>query len=139
MVCHQGISPGHVPGHRQCTIFGCVTNASLTAPEYPPGPADSPPTPADDGSTRPAQRWSTVIDGHKLQQLRCQVGLSQAKLADQAQVGTTTVARLERQHHARCRTWTLARIAAALGEPQDALRPGPATTPRARGLTSGRS
>jgi DNA-binding XRE family transcriptional regulator len=99
-----------------------MTNASFTAPEYAVGPADTAPTPADDGSAR----WSTVIDGHKLQQLRCQVGLSQANLADQAQVGMTTIARLERQHHARCRTWTLARIATALGKPQDALRPAPA-------------
>lgn len=63
------------------------------------------------GSTRPAERWSTVIDGRELQRLRRQVGLSQAKLADQAEVGTSTVARLERQCRARCRTWTLARIA----------------------------
>jgi hypothetical protein len=102
-----------------------MTNVSLTAPECPLDPADSPPAHADDGSTRPAQRWSTVIDGHELQRLRRQVGLSQAKLADQAQVGMSTVARLERQCRAHCRTWTLARIATALGEPQDALRPAP--------------
>jgi DNA-binding XRE family transcriptional regulator len=102
-----------------------MTNASLAAPECPPDPADSRPSHADDWTTRPAQAWTTVIDGHELQRLRRQVGLSQAKLADQAQVGMSTVARLERQPRARCRTWTLARIATALGEPQHALRPTP--------------
>jgi DNA-binding XRE family transcriptional regulator len=103
-----------------------MTNARLTALDYPTGQADSPLAHADDGSTRPALRWSTVIDGHELQRLRCEVDLSQAKLADLARIGMSTVARLERQRHARCRTWTLARIAAALGKSQDALRPAPA-------------
>jgi DNA-binding XRE family transcriptional regulator len=102
-----------------------MTNASLAAPECPPDPADSQPSHADDWTTRPAQAWSTVIDGHELQRLRRQLGLSQAKLADLAQVGMSTVARLERQPRACCRTWTLARIATALGEPQHALRPTP--------------
>jgi DNA-binding XRE family transcriptional regulator len=102
-----------------------MTDTSFTVPEYPPGLPDRPLAPADDGRTRPALRWSTLIDGHELQRLRCQVGLSQAKLADLAGIGMSTVARLERQRRARCRTWTLARIATALGEPQDALRPAP--------------
>jgi DNA-binding XRE family transcriptional regulator len=76
-------------------------------------------------STRSAQRWSAVIDGHELQRLRRQAGLSQAQLADQAEVGISTVARLERQCRGRCRAWTLARIATALGLPQDALRLSP--------------
>jgi hypothetical protein len=45
-----------------------------------------------------------------------QRGLAQEELAGLASVSLTTVARLERQNEANCRTWTLARIAAALGE-----------------------
>jgi DNA-binding XRE family transcriptional regulator len=112
-----------VSAHKQCAIFGRMTNASLTAPEYPPFPADSLPTPADDGSTRPSRRWSTVIDGHMLRRQRRQADLSQAKLADHAQVSMTTTAKLERQRRAPCRTWTLTRLATGLGKPQDALRP----------------
>jgi DNA-binding XRE family transcriptional regulator len=63
-----------------------------------------------------AQRWITAVDGQRLRELRQQRGLAQEELADLAGVGLTTVARLERQHKANCRTWTLARIAAALGE-----------------------
>jgi hypothetical protein len=37
-------------------------------------------------------------------------------LADQAGISLTTMARLERQHCSPCRTRTLARLAAALGE-----------------------
>ena len=69
LVCHQEISPSDVPGHGQCAIFGRMTNARLTALDYPTGPADSPLAHADDGSSRPALRWSTVIDGHELQRL----------------------------------------------------------------------
>lgn len=70
-------------------------------------------------TTRPsrhAQRWITTADGQRLRELRRQRGLGQEELADLAGVGLTTVARLERQRQANCRTWTLARIAAALGE-----------------------
>jgi transcriptional regulator with XRE-family HTH domain len=48
--------------------------------------------------------------------LRRQHGLSQEKLADLAGISLTTVARLERQPTAPCRSWTLARLAIALGE-----------------------
>jgi transcriptional regulator with XRE-family HTH domain len=65
---------------------------------------------------RRAQRWTTALDGLKLRQLRRQHGLSQEKLADRAGTSPTTMARLERQHQARCRPYTLARLAAALGE-----------------------
>jgi DNA-binding XRE family transcriptional regulator len=58
-----------------------------------------------------------ILDGHRLRQLRQQRGLSQAKLADQAEVSLTTIARLERQRRAPCRGWTLGRLARALGEP----------------------
>lgn len=73
--------------------------------------------------TRRADRWTTLADGRKIRQLRHQLGLSQDGLADLAQVGVTTVARLERHDHAPCRTWTLGRIAAALNEPFNSLRP----------------
>ncbi|HUY49521.1 MAG TPA: helix-turn-helix transcriptional regulator [Streptosporangiaceae bacterium] len=63
---------------------------------------------------RPPQRWTTVLDGHRLRQLRRQHGLSQEKLAASAGMSTGTVARLEHQHHAPCRGRTLARLAAAL-------------------------
>ena len=63
-----------------------------------------------------AQRWITVIDGQRLRELRLQRGLAQEELASLASVSLTTVARLERHHESNCRTWTLARIAVALGE-----------------------
>jgi DNA-binding XRE family transcriptional regulator len=68
-----------------------------------------------------------ILDGHRLRQLRQQRGLSQAKLADQAEVSLTTVARLERRRHSPCRGWTLGRLARALGEPPATmiLEPGP--------------
>ena len=102
-----------------------MTNASLAAPKCPCQPSRQPTKPCRRWTARPALGWSTVIDGHELQRLRRQVGLSLAKLADRAQVGVTAVARLERQPRPHCRTWTLAPIATALGEPQDALRPAP--------------
>jgi hypothetical protein len=37
-------------------------------------------------------------------------------VADRAGISLTTMARLERQHRSPCRTRTLARLAAALGE-----------------------
>ena len=68
------------------------------------------------GSARPAQKWTTVLDGQRLRQLRREHGLSQEKLADGAGISIATVARLERQPHPSCRTRTVARLAAALGE-----------------------
>jgi DNA-binding XRE family transcriptional regulator len=69
-------------------------------------------------ATRPssrAQRWITAVDGQRLRELRRQRGLAQEELADLASVGLTTVARLERQHRANCRTWTLARAGPGTG------------------------
>ena len=63
-----------------------------------------------------AQRWVTVADGQLIRELRRQCGLDQAELADRAGISLHTVARLERQPRTGCRTRTLARIAAALGE-----------------------
>jgi transcriptional regulator with XRE-family HTH domain len=70
-----------------------------------------PPTP-----TRPPERWFTVLDGTRLRQLRRQNGLSPAELAGKAGVGLSTVTRIERHPQRRCRTRTLARLAAALGQ-----------------------
>jgi DNA-binding transcriptional regulator YiaG len=67
-------------------------------------------------STRPLPPFTFILDGRLLRQLRHQRGLSQAELADQADVSLTTVARLERQSHALCRGWTLGRLARAVGE-----------------------
>ena len=62
------------------------------------------------------QRWTTVLNGTRLRELRRQHGLSQEKLADRAGVSLTTVARLESQSKSPCRCQTLARLAAALAE-----------------------
>jgi len=71
-----------------------------------------------------ARRWTTVLDGERLRQLRRQRGLSQEELADLARVGLTTVARLERQDRSPCRSWTLGRLAVALNETPAAITPG---------------
>jgi transcriptional regulator with XRE-family HTH domain len=78
--------------------------------------------PARQGS-RPAKSWTTVLDGQRLRQLRTQRGLSQEELAGLAGVSLTTVARLESQHRASCRSRTLARLATALGEQPSAITP----------------
>lgn len=77
---------------------------------------------------RPARSWTTVLDGQQLRQLRRQRELSREKLADLAGVSLTTVARLERRHHAPCRGRTLARLAAALGERPAAISPPESAT-----------
>lgn len=73
-------------------------------------------TPADLQNLRTPRRWITIADGQRLRRLRRQRGLSQEALAEQAGISLTTVARLERQHRSPCRTWTLAALAAVLGE-----------------------
>jgi transcriptional regulator with XRE-family HTH domain len=78
------------------------------------------------GTLSPARsrdRWFAVVDGAQLRRLRRQVDLSTAELAGKAGIGLSTVVRLERQRQGRCRTRTLARLAAALGEPAAALTP----------------
>jgi DNA-binding XRE family transcriptional regulator len=72
-------------------------------------------------SARSAERWTMVLDGQRLRQLRRQHGLSQQMLADRAGISLTTVARLERQPRASCRSRTLGRLAAALGEQPRAI------------------
>jgi len=76
------------------------------------------------GTLSPARsrdRWFAVVDGARLRRLRREYGLSAAELAGKAGIGSSTVLRLERQSRASCRTRTLARLAAALGQPADAL------------------
>ena len=73
--------------------------------------------------TNASGRWFAVVDGTPVAQLRHQHGLSPAELAGNAGIGLSTVPRLERQHQRRCRTRTLARLAAALGQPPAALTP----------------
>ena len=78
-------------------------------------------------STNPGtQRWTTILDGGRLRQLRRQHGLSQERLATHAGISLTTLRRLERQPTAPCRTRTLGRLAAALDEEPACLTP---TTP----------
>jgi DNA-binding XRE family transcriptional regulator len=67
-------------------------------------------------NSRTPRLWITDLDGQRLRDLRRQHGLSQGALAEQAGISLTTVARLERQLSSPCRTWTLAALAAALGE-----------------------
>jgi ribosome-binding protein aMBF1 (putative translation factor) len=45
-------------------------------------------------SSRPAQPWITIVDGQRLRQIRRQRGLSQEKLANQAGISLSTIARL---------------------------------------------
>ncbi len=76
------------------------------------------------GTLSPAHasgRWFTVVNGTRVRQLRRQHGLSPAELAGKAGIGLSTVTRLERLPQRTCRTRTLARLAAALGQPSAAL------------------
>jgi transcriptional regulator with XRE-family HTH domain len=74
-------------------------------------------------TSHPGQRWFTVVDGQRLRRLRNQRGLSQEQLADRAGISPATVARLERQPAAPCRSRTLGRVAAALDEEPAHLTP----------------
>ena len=78
----------------------------------------------DSATTRPpSQRWTATVDGHQLRRLRRQHCLSQNQLASMAGISAATVARLERTPEMTCRSRTLARLAAALGEKPAALTP----------------
>ena len=48
-------------------------------------------------ATRPGDRWTAVIHGQQLRQLRRQQGLTQAELARKAAISLTVVTRAERQ------------------------------------------
>jgi DNA-binding XRE family transcriptional regulator len=99
--------PGPGP-HTLITSDLAELRAELT-PASPPG--------------RQAQRWTTILDGHRLRQLRRQQGLSQEQLAGQAGISLTTMRRLERHPASPCRCRTLARLAAVLGEDPARLTP----------------
>ena len=71
-----------------------------------------------------AQRWRAVVIGDQLRELRRQRGLSQKDLADRAGISSHTLSRLECQPKASCRTRTLARLAAALGEDPASIASG---------------
>ena len=70
------------------------------------------------------RRWTTVIDGHRLRQLRRERYLSQSELAGKAGVSPATVARLEKHPQVSCRSRTLSRLAAALAEDRTSLVAG---------------
>ena len=55
--------------------------------------------------------------------IRREHGLSQDQIATQAGMSPTTIRRLEHQPAASCRTRTLGRLAAALGEDPERLTP----------------
>jgi hypothetical protein len=78
-------------------------------------------------TSRPGQRWFTLLDGRRLRRSRCQRGLSREQLAARAGISPATVARLERQPAAPCRSRTLGRLATALGK--DPARLTPTTQP----------
>ncbi len=103
-------APGHLP--------------DLVASHQPGLPGLAPAPVLASAGSNPAQRWTTVLDGQRLRQLRHEHGLSQEKLADRAGISLATVARLECQPRSPCRCRTLARLAAALGE-QPATIAGP--------------
>ena len=86
-------------------------------------PATGPQAP----TASPGQRWTALLDGHRLRQARRQHHLSQEQLAAKAGISLSTMQRLERQPAAPCRCRTLGRLAAALGE--DPARLTPATQP----------
>jgi DNA-binding XRE family transcriptional regulator len=71
---------------------------------------------ASTAATCPGRPWTATLDGRRLRQLRREHSLSQEQLAHRAGISLTTVARLERQIEAPCRGWTVARLAAALGQ-----------------------
>jgi DNA-binding XRE family transcriptional regulator len=62
----------------------------------------------------PDDRWA-VVDGDRLRQLRRKQGLTQLALAHRAGVSLSTVGSLERRQGGRCRNWTAALLAVALG------------------------
>ena len=70
-----------------------------------------------------AQRWTAVLDGKRLRELRRQRGLAREELASRAGISLHTLSRLERQQNASCRTRTLAKLAAALGEEPSSIAP----------------
>jgi DNA-binding XRE family transcriptional regulator len=63
----------------------------------------------------PASEWKNVpVDGRRLRARRAEKGLSQERLAEKANVGLTTVRRLETIPEPACRSWTIGLLATAL-------------------------
>jgi transcriptional regulator with XRE-family HTH domain len=85
---------------------------------------------SDTGHAARARRWITVLDGQRLRELRRENGLSRDKLAALAGVSLTTVVRLESQPQLSCRTRTLVRLAAALGQHPSTITGGHYAGPR---------
>lgn len=133
--------PGHPPGYGLGIVRDLASDWDITGdhrgrtvwarlgwphdPASQPAPAASA-TPAlaardTTASADPLARWTTVVDGHQLRELRCQHGLSEEELAEQAGVSLSTVTRLERDQRPTCRSWTLARLAIALSEHPSAI------------------
>jgi anti-sigma regulatory factor (Ser/Thr protein kinase)/DNA-binding XRE family transcriptional regulator len=77
----------------------------------------------------PAQRWTTLLDGRRLRQLRRHHALTQIELAAKAGISSATITRLESSPRPACRCRTLARLAAALGTAPAALISHPADQP----------
>jgi DNA-binding XRE family transcriptional regulator len=98
--------------------------------DMPPRHATAAPEGGADGQEMdrpwPAHRWTTLLDGERLREMRRQRGLSQEQLADLAGISLSTMARLESQDRSPCRSWTLGRLAAALDETPASMAPGPA-------------
>lgn len=69
--------------------------------------------------------WTTLIDGHRLRQLRHRHDLTQAQLAAKAGVSQATITRLEHRPRAACRCRTLVRLATALDAQPATLSPSP--------------
>jgi anti-sigma regulatory factor (Ser/Thr protein kinase)/DNA-binding XRE family transcriptional regulator len=84
----------------------------------------------------PAQRWTTLLDGQQLRQLRRHQALTQAELAAKAGVSSATVTRLENGTPQACRCRTLTRLAAALGTTPTALIPHPGRPPSQQQATT---
>jgi DNA-binding XRE family transcriptional regulator len=100
----------------------------IAEPEPPSGPAGSrpvlrglPPGILLETSRSELAAPAIIIDGRQLRRWRRHYGLSQEKLAYQAGISITTVARLERQSRASCRGYTLGRLATALAEQAAAI------------------
>lgn len=73
----------------------------------------APRSPSPEGTD---QRWTAVLNGDTLRQLRHKSGLTQEQLAAKSGLSPATVVRLERTPRSTCRSRTLARLAAAVGE-----------------------
>jgi serine/threonine-protein kinase RsbW len=106
--------------------------ASQPAPDASATPATATLTARDNtAKADPLAWWTAVVDGDRLRELRCQRGLSEEELADQAGVSLSTVTRLERDQRPACRSWTLAQLAIALSEHPSAITAGRASTSHA--------